>query len=88
MLSNPNWGQKLEIITSRFEELRTRFEIAVRAGEMIIRPDGFYAFYNRELPAEIDAMRDAIIFLFNELLQEAELEPIRNIGTAMRFRRW
>lgn len=88
MLTNPNWGQKLEIITSRFEELRTRFEIAVRDGEMIIRPDGFYAFHNRELPAEIDALREAIVFLFNELLREAKLEPIRDIGTAMRFRRW
>jgi hypothetical protein len=79
MLSNPNWRQKLDIITSRFEELRTRFEIAVRDGEMILRPDGFYAFHNRELPTEIDAMRESIILLFNEVLLEAGLQPIRNI---------
>jgi hypothetical protein len=88
MLSNPNWWQKLDIITSRFEELRTRFEIAVRDGEMILRPNGFYAFHNHELPNEIDAMRESIILLFNELLLEAELPYIRGIGTAMRFRRW
>jgi len=87
MLSNPNWSQKLGIITSRFEELRTRFEIAVRDCEMIIRPDGFYAFHNRELPHEIDAMREAIILLFNELLHEAGLDPIRGM-TAMRLPRW
>lgn len=85
MLSNPDWRQKLEIITSRLEELRTRFEIAVRSGEMTLSPNGFYAFYNQQLPNEIDAMRDAIILLFNELLQEAELQPIRSIRTT---RRW
>jgi hypothetical protein len=88
VLSNPNWRQKLDIITSRFEELRTRFEIAVRDGELILRPDGFYCFNNTNLPNEIDAMRESIILLFNKLLQEAGLQPIRCIGAAMRFGRW
>lgn len=88
MLSNPNWRQKLNIITSRFEELRTRFEIAVRDSELILHPDGFYCFNNRNLPTEIDAMRESIILLFNELLQEAGLQPIRGIEATMRFRRW
>ncbi len=82
MLSNPDWRQKLDIITSRLEELRTRFEIAVRSGEMILRPDGFYAFNNQELPNEIDAMRESITLLFNELLQEAKLQPIKSVRTA------
>lgn len=56
MLLNPNWMEKLEIITSRFEDIHSRFEMAVRDGEMILRPDGFYAFHNQELPNEIDSM--------------------------------
>jgi hypothetical protein len=84
MFSNPKWRRKLDVITSRFEQLRTRFEIAVRDQEMILRPDdGFYAFHNRELPCEIDAMRRSIILLFNELLREAGLPPLRNIRTPM-----
>jgi hypothetical protein len=86
IVSNPNWREKLDIITSRFEGLRTRFEIAVRDDEMIFRPDGFYAFRNRELPAEIDAMRESIILLLNELLLEAGLRPIRSIDSHFRFR--
>lgn len=87
MFSNPNWRQKLDIITSRFEELRTRFEIAVRGNEMTIHSDGFYSFHNLELPSEIDAMREAIILLFNKLMQEAELGLIRGIITK-KHRRW
>jgi len=79
-LSNPGWRQKLDITASRFEELRTRFEIAVRDGEMILGPNGFYAFANRQLPNEIDAIRDSIVLLFNELLQQAKLQPIRGVG--------
>lgn len=71
MLSNPNWRQKLDLITSRFEEHRTRVEIAVRSKEIYLRSDGFYAFRNTEFPEEIDAMRMSIVLLFNELLKEA-----------------
>lgn len=75
-LSNPDWSQKLEIIAHRFEDLRTRFQIAIRGNEMILYPNGNYCFNNRELPDEIDAMRDSIVLLFNELLREANLNPI------------
>ena len=77
MLANPNWREKLGIICSLFEELRTRFEIAVRDGELILRPNGFYCFNNRNFPFEIDAMRRSIALLFNEILKEAEVGPIR-----------
>jgi len=87
LLSNPKWRDKLEIIATRFEELRTRFEIAVRDGEMQLGTNGFYAFHNRGLPNEIDAIRDSIVLLFNGLLQEAGLPSIRGVGTAMRFGR-
>jgi hypothetical protein len=79
MLSNQKWAKKLELITCGFEDLRTRFETARRKKEMILRPDGFYAFNSRELPYEIDMKREEIIRLFNEVLQEAELPPIRGI---------
>ena len=84
MFSNPNWRQRLEIITSRFEELRTRLEIAVRDNEITINSNGFYYFHNQKLPFEIDAIREALILLLNELLQEAQLEPIRS-RSSMRF---
>ncbi len=79
MLSNPDWNRKLEIIAHRFEDLRTRFQIAVRGNEMILYPDGFYCFNNPELPDEIDAMRESIVLLFNGLLREADLKPIHGI---------
>jgi hypothetical protein len=88
MLSNPKWMEKLDLITSRFEDLRTRFEIAVRNNELIFRPDGFYAFHNRELPNEIDSMRASIVLMFNELLQEAELPPLKGINSQGMFRRF
>jgi len=88
MFSNPNWRQILDILTSRLEELRTRFEVAVRNDEMILRPDGFYAFHNRNLPLEIDAMRESITLLFNELLKEAGLDPIRSVRDSDFHRRW
>ena len=88
MFSNPNWRQKLDIITSRFEQLRTRFEIAVRDHEMNLHPNGFYSFNNRNFPNEIDAMRQSIILLFNRLLEEARLPPISNIGNATFFRKY
>jgi len=87
MMSNPGWRQKLDIVASRFEELRTRFEIAGRGGEMILGPNGFYAFHNRQLPKEIDAIRESIVLLFNELLQEARLQPITGIRPPMSFPR-
>jgi hypothetical protein len=79
MLSNPDWSQKLEIIAHRFEDLRTRFQVAVRGNELILRPNGNYCFINQELPGEIDAMRDSIVLLFNELLREANLNPISSV---------
>ena len=79
MMSNPNWSERLALIESRFEELRTRFLIAVRGNEMSLREDGFFYFYNRELPDEIDAMRDGIVILFNGLLIEAGLPPITGV---------
>jgi hypothetical protein len=85
MLSNPNWAKKIELITSEFEDLRTRFESARRSREMILRSDGFYAFNSREPPHEIDMKREKIIRMFNELLQEAGLAPIRGIGMRNSF---
>ncbi len=87
MLSNPKWMEKLDLITSRFEDLRTRFEIAVRNNELIFRTDGFYAFHNRELPSEIDSMRESIVLMFNELLHEAGLLPLRGVDSRSMFRR-
>jgi len=88
MLSNPRWMEKLELITSRFEDIRTRFEIAVRNNELIFRADGFYAFNNRELPNEIDLMRESIILMFNNLLQEAGLPPMKGIRNSIISRRF
>jgi predicted nucleic acid-binding Zn-ribbon protein len=89
MFSNPKWKKALEELTSRFEELRTRFQRAVRNKEMILRKDGFYAFYpNHNLPSEIDAMRESITLLFNELLKEAGLEPIISVRDFGYSRRW
>ncbi|MGD6806188.1 MAG: HNH endonuclease [Candidatus Bathyarchaeia archaeon] len=79
MLSNPKWMEKLEIITYRFIDLRTRFEIAIRNDELVVQSNGFYYFKSKELPFEIDAMRDAIVLLFNELLKEAELPTLNGI---------
>ncbi|MCL4514178.1 MAG: HEPN domain-containing protein [Firmicutes bacterium] len=79
LFSNADWQRKLEIVATELVELRTRFELAARGGEMIIRPDGFYAFQNHDLPHEIDARRSAFIALFNEILCEASLPTIKGI---------
>ncbi len=88
MFSNPNWRQMWGILTLRFEDLRTRIEVAVRNDEMILRPDGFYAFHNRNLPLEIDAMRESITLLFNEILKKAGLDPIVSVHDFGLRRRW
>ena len=79
MLSNPKWMEKLDLITCRFVDMRTRFEIAIRNNEITVQPSGFYYFSSRELPVEIDSMRETIILLFNELLQEAGLLPLNGV---------
>lgn len=79
-LSNPEWRQKMDIILERLENLRTRPEVAIRNGELQIDPkSGWYAFNNRGLPDEIDDLRNSIVRLFNQLMSEADLEPIRGI---------
>jgi len=70
-LSNPIWREKMALVRDHIEALRTRFEIAVRNNEMIFRDNGFYAFHNQDLPAEIDALRGTIIVLANQVLREA-----------------
>ena len=35
LLSNPDWMKKLSLLTERFEDLRTRFELAIRDNEII-----------------------------------------------------
>jgi hypothetical protein len=79
MLSNPDWMEKLSLLTKRFEDLRTRFEVAVRNNEIHISSNGFYCFNNRNLPLEIDAIRESITLLFNELLIEAKLPTIASV---------
>lgn len=88
MLSNPKWMEKLDVVASRFVDLRTRFEMAVRNNEIHVQTNGFYDFRSRELPLEIDSMREAIILLFNELLQEAGLQPLNGINGYSRHPRF
>ena len=79
-MSNPRWREKLEIIAHRIEDLRTRFQVAVRNQELYFRAkDGFYAIHNHGLPHEMDAMRESIIALLNQILMEANLEPIQGM---------
>lgn len=86
-LSNPNWQQKLDLVAQLLENLRTRFQLAIRNGELHIDPEtGFYDFRDRTLPDEIDAMRDSIVLLFNEVLVEAGLRPLN--GVRPWRRRW
>jgi len=88
MLTNPDWMKKLGLLTTRFEDLRTRFEIAVRNNELHLSSTGFYCFNNRNLPNEIDAIRDSIVLLFTELLIEAKLPPIDSVRDFHFLRRW
>ena len=86
MLSNPDWMEKLSLLTQRFEDLRTRFELAIRNNEINLSPTGFYNFNNRNLPIEIDAIRESITLLFNELLVDAKLPPINSVRDS--YYRW
>lgn len=79
MFANPNWRRTLSLLTMQFEGIRARFQLAVRNKEIIFRSDGFYAFFNNNLPLEIDSMRESVTSLFNDLLKEAELDPIMSI---------
>jgi len=88
MLTNPDWMKKLGLLTTRFEDLRTRFELAVRNNELYLASNGFYCFNNRNLPNEIDAIRESIVLLFNELLIEAKLPPIDSVRDFHFHRRW
>jgi len=73
MLSNPNWNEKMRLITNRLEETRNRIKVAVLDKEMMLREDGYFCFHNNSLPMEIDAIRGSILLLFNSLLEEAKL---------------
>jgi len=85
LLSNPNWNEKMRLITTRLEEIRNRIKIAVLDKEMILREDGFFAFHNYEISEEIDAIRGSIILLFNSLLKEANISEL-NLSSLTRGR--
>jgi hypothetical protein len=79
-LSNPNWNEKLKILTARLDKIRNRIKIAVISNEMTLREDGFFYFQDRGLPTEIDTIKESIIILFNSILEEANLSTIRMLN--------
>lgn len=88
LLSNPNWNDIIGVIANRLIDVKNRIRIAVINKEMILREDGFFCFYNQNLPVEIDAIRGSIILLFNGLLKETNLPLIneRSIRGEIDFR--
>jgi hypothetical protein len=76
--SNPQWRERLDLVNQQFDAIRTRVQLAIRGGELDVNPQtGWYCFHNRHLPLEIDAVRRAAAMLFNTILHQAGIEPIR-----------
>ncbi|NMN37736.1 HNH endonuclease [Pedobacter sp. SG918] len=87
MLSNPNWNEKMRIITGRLEEIINRIRIAVLDNEMLLQPDGFFAFHSNALPLEIDSLRESIFLLFNKILEDAGLPMLNHESLNLRNHR-
>jgi hypothetical protein len=68
----------MELVRDQFEAIWRRFSVAIRNGELQVRPeDGFYCFTNVRLPDEMDAMRHVVVSLLNPVLEQAGVRPIR-----------
>jgi len=77
--SNPQWREKLLIVRDQLDQIRVRFEVGIRNGELEVSPGGDqYCFYNHDMAKEIDAMRDAIVYLLNPILDQAGIPRIHS----------
>jgi len=79
--TNEHWRTELDIIAKRFDELKTRFEMAVRTGDLVIEKDAmFYTFKDDEFPQKIDELRNVIVLRLNKVLIEAGLKELPVVG--------
>jgi hypothetical protein len=66
------------MVSHQFDMIRARVEFAIRQGELEVRPEhGFYVFHNRELAAEIDAMRCSVLSILNPILNQVGIVALR-----------
>jgi hypothetical protein len=75
--SNPEWQEKLLLVRDQLDITRARVETAIRKGDLLVHPDGFYVFRNRQLPEEIDSMRRTAVLILNGVLSEAGIPPVK-----------
>ncbi|HLN30052.1 MAG TPA: HNH endonuclease signature motif containing protein [Gemmataceae bacterium] len=76
--SNPHWRERLDLVSQQFDSIRSRVEVAIRDKELSVdTTTGSYCFNNAMLADEIDAMRHAVVSLFNSVLRQAGIDSIR-----------
>ena len=77
-LKNPDWRQKMDAVVDLLRAIRSRYEFAVRSGQIHVsdRTDGdaFYCIHDPEIADWMDASRAQALQLFSEICQEAGVQ--------------
>lgn len=86
-LQNVKWRERMDSIVDILRALRSRYEIAVKNGEIYLgkeyKGEQFYDIRNPELSEWIDLTRNEMLELFSEICKEANILELKKLK-----RRW
>ena len=78
LVSNPEWRNTLDTIVDVLRAIRSRYDLAVKTGQIHVSPSGdFYCIHDPSVAEWMDETRGQIIEMLNRLCEEAHVGPLR-----------